>query len=124
MARKLRALSQPALRAEKKGRSTVVKMTLDQAKAHLSKQGKPAEQADDSKIDFSEIPELSDSQLKKMKRIGPGRPLLGTSLRKMISIKLDPKLLEDLKREAKKSGKPYQSLIHEILQKHMKSRAA
>jgi uncharacterized protein (DUF4415 family) len=79
---------------------------------------------DDSKIDFSDLPELTNAQLKKMKRSSPGRPPLGDEPRKMISIKLDTKLLSNLKAEAKKDGKPYQSLIHEILEKYIRKSAA
>jgi uncharacterized protein (DUF4415 family) len=102
----------------------MVRITLEQAKARLSRQSKSTTQADDSGIDFTDVPELSDEQLRKMKRVGPGRPPLGNATRKMISIKLDPELLQDLKREAKRSGRLYQSLIHEILQKHIKRSAA
>jgi hypothetical protein len=39
-------------------------------------------------------------------------------------MEIDPKLLEELKREAKKSNKPYQSLIGTILQHLIKKNAA
>ena len=123
MEKKSRASSQRDRRVEKKRRSTKVQMSLEEAKARLRSQAK-AKQLDDSEIDFSDIPELTDSQLKRMKRVGPGRPPIGDEPRKMISIKLDQHLLANLKAEAEKSGKPYQSLIHEILQKYFKRRAA
>lgn len=72
----------------------------------------------DKEIDFSDIPELSGKQLKAMRPLG--RPLLGDAPRKMIAVRLDPTVLEELKREAKRSGKPYQSLINEILARHVK----
>jgi uncharacterized protein (DUF4415 family) len=124
MVKKRRGLSQPVRQAAKSERITTVKMTLAKAKTRLLKQRTSAAQPNDSELDFLDIPELSDEQLHKMKRVGPGRPLLGSAPRKMISIKLDPGLLEDLKREARKSGKPYQSLIHEILEEHLKKFAA
>ena len=124
MAKKLRELSRPVRQAAKKRRSTMVRITLEQAKARLSRQSESTTQPDYSGIDFTDVPELSDEQLRKMKRVGPGRPPLGNTTRKMISIKLDPELLQELKREAKRSSKPYQTLIHEILQKHMKRSAA
>ena len=75
----------------------------------------------DSKIDFSDIPELTDEQLKEMKR--PGRPLLGDSHRQMIAIRIDPVVLEKIKKRAKRDGKGYQTLINEILGKFVKKAA-
>jgi uncharacterized protein (DUF4415 family) len=65
------------------------------------------------KIDFSDIPELSDQQLRRMKRVG--RPTIGRSARKAISLRLDPDVLVHLKATAAKRGVPYQSLINDIL---------
>ena len=76
----------------------------------------------DSQIDFSDIPELTDEQLKEMKR--PGRPLLGNSPRMMIAIRIDPTTLKKLKAYADKKGKGYQTLINEILGKFVKKEAA
>ncbi|HAR42797.1 MAG TPA: hypothetical protein DCS07_09255 [Bdellovibrionales bacterium] len=89
--------------------------------AHGKPQAKSAKHIRDSKIDFSDIPELSDEQLKSMRRIG--RPLLGAAPRKMIAVRLDTEVLESLKSEARRSRKPYQSLINEILAKHVKKAA-
>lgn len=69
----------------------------------------------DSKIDFSDIPELSSESLEKFKR--RGRPVLGDSPRKAISIRIEENILEKLKDKAKKKGVAYQSLINEILKK-------
>lgn len=76
----------------------------------------------DCKIDFSDIPELSDKQLKGMKRLG--RPLLGAEPRKLVAVRLDPVVLNGLKSKAKREGKKYQSLINEILAKYVKKNAA
>jgi uncharacterized protein (DUF4415 family) len=65
------------------------------------------------RIDFSDIPELSDAQLRRMKRVG--RPTIGRSPRKAVSLRLDPDVLERLKAKAAKRGLPYQSLINDIL---------
>lgn len=67
----------------------------------------------DSEIDFSDMPELTDEQLSKFKR--RGRPVIGESPRKAISIRIEKAVLEKLKSKAKKSGIAYQSLINEIL---------
>ena len=69
------------------------------------------------KIDFSDIPELSDKQLASMRRIG--RPPLGEEARQLIAIRLDPKVLQWLRSVAAKRI-PYQSLINDILAGEMK----
>ena len=73
------------------------------------------------KIDFSDIPELSDQQLKSMTRVG--RPTIGDHARRLIAIRIDPNVLTKLQEEARKLGKGYQSLINEILAKHAKKSA-
>lgn len=70
------------------------------------------------KIDFSDIPELSDAQLKSMHRVG--RPTIGKAARELIAIRIDPNVLFSLKQKAKKLGKGYQSLINDILGQHLK----
>lgn len=70
------------------------------------------------KIDFSDIPELSDDQLAGMRRVG--RPPVGDLPRKAVSIRLDQRVLEWLKRKAAAQDQPYQSLINEILEKAMR----
>lgn len=74
----------------------------------------------DSKIDFSDIPEATDEDLKRMRRVG--RPSSGMA-KQLIAIRLAPKLLNQLRKMADAQGKPYQSLIHELLEKAA-SRAA
>jgi len=74
----------------------------------------------DSQIDFSDIPESTDAQLKRMRRVG--RPASGMA-KQLIAIRLSPRLLRQLRTMAAKQGKPYQSLIHELLEKAA-SRAA
>jgi predicted DNA binding CopG/RHH family protein len=69
-------------------------------------------------IDFSDIPELSEKQLSVMRRVG--RPTLGDRPRKLIAIRLDPKVLDWVKETAAKRGLPYQSFINDILAKEMK----
>jgi uncharacterized protein (DUF4415 family) len=69
----------------------------------------------DSEIDYSDIPELSSEQLSKFKK--RGRPVIGDSPRKAVSIRIESEVLEKLKGKAKKRGVGYQSLINEILKK-------
>jgi predicted DNA binding CopG/RHH family protein len=68
----------------------------------------------DAQIDFSDIPEATDAELKRMRRVG--RPASGRA-KQLIAIRLSPTLLNQLRRMASKQGKPYQSLIHELLEK-------
>ncbi len=74
----------------------------------------------DSKIDFSDIPEATDVELRRMRRVG--RPSSGLA-KQLIAIRLAPRLLLQLRKMAEKQGKPYQTLIHELLEKAA-SRAA
>ena len=74
----------------------------------------------DSQIDVSDMPEATDEQLKRMRRVG--RPSTGMA-KQLIAIRLSPRLLATLRRLAAKQGKPYQTLIHELLEKAA-SRAA
>jgi len=68
----------------------------------------------DSQIDFSDIPEATDVELQRMRRVG--RSASGMA-KQLIAIRLSPKLLSQLRKMATKQGKPYQSLIHELLEK-------
>jgi len=70
------------------------------------------------KIDYSDIPPLSDGQLASMRRVG--RPLLGDEPRQLIAIRLDPKVLRWLRAVAAKRQVPYQSLINDMLASEMR----
>jgi uncharacterized protein (DUF4415 family) len=68
-------------------------------------------------IDFSDIAEASPAQLRAMRRVG--RPPLGTAARQLIAIRIDPDVLRAVRREATRRGLGYQSLINEVLAKHV-----
>ena len=68
----------------------------------------------DSQIDFSDIPESTDNELQCARRVG--RPRTGRA-KQLIAIRIDPRLLAQLRRLAAKQDKPYQTLIHELLEK-------
>lgn len=70
------------------------------------------------RIDYSDIPPLSDKQLASMRRVG--RPPLGDEPRQLIAIRLDVGVLRWLKSLAAKRRVPYQSLINELLAGEMK----
>lgn len=74
----------------------------------------------DRDIDTSDIPEMTDDELRRARRVG--RPKSGVA-KQLIAIRLSPRLLVTLRKMAAKQGKPYQSLIHELLEKAA-SRAA
>jgi uncharacterized protein (DUF4415 family) len=68
-------------------------------------------------IDFADIPEASPAPLRAMRRVG--RPPLGTEARRLIAIRIDPQVLDAVRREAKRRGLGYQSLINDLLAKHV-----
>jgi predicted DNA binding CopG/RHH family protein len=74
----------------------------------------------DNQIDFSDIPESTEAELKRARRVG--RPKSGNA-KQLIAIRISPRLLARLRRLAAKQSKPYQTLIHELLEKAA-SRAA
>ena len=80
--------------------------------------GKKEKGTKSMKINFSDIPELSDTQLSRMRRVG--RPTVGDEPRKLIVIRLDAKVLVWLRKTAEKKGLPYQSLVNDILAEEMR----
>ena len=81
---------------------------------------KSARHIPDSRIDFSDIPESTDAELKGARRVG--RPKKGNS-KQLIAIRIDPLLLAQIRRLAENQDKPYQTLIHELLEKAAKKAA-
>jgi uncharacterized protein (DUF4415 family) len=79
----------------------------------------------DSKIDFSDIPESTVAELKRARRVGRpvGRPKTGQA-KQLIAIRIAPRLLAQLRRLAAKQSKPYQTLIHELLERAAQKRVA
>ena len=79
----------------------------------------------DSRINFSDIPESTDQELKRARRVGGpvGRPKTGNA-KQLIAIRIAPRLLAQLRRLAAKQAKPYQTLIHELLERAAKKRVA
>ena len=69
-----------------------------------------------NKIDFSDIPDSSTTQLAAMKRVG--RPPLGDQARQLIAIRLDSGVLEAFRKEADRRQVGYQTLINEVLARH------
>ncbi|HYN80471.1 MAG TPA: BrnA antitoxin family protein [Gemmatimonadaceae bacterium] len=69
----------------------------------------------DSAIDFSDIPPLSREQLAAMRRVG--RPPIGGATKRPIAFRINPNLLQHLRRLAADRGKSYQTLMHDLLEK-------
>jgi uncharacterized protein (DUF4415 family) len=74
----------------------------------------------DSGIDFSDIPELSDKELSRGRRVG--RPKSDV-VKQMIALRIDPALLSKLKKLTKKRKTPYQTLLHELLEEAVRDAA-
>jgi predicted DNA binding CopG/RHH family protein len=74
----------------------------------------------DSQIDFSDIPESTDAELKRARRVG--RPRTGQA-KQLIAIRISPRLLAEIRRCAAQRSMPYQTLIHEMLEKAAKPEA-
>lgn len=70
-----------------------------------------------ARIDFSDIPDSSAAQLRAMRRVG--RPLLGDRARQLIAIRVDPGVLEEFRKQARRRGVGYQTLINEVLARHV-----
>jgi predicted DNA binding CopG/RHH family protein len=75
----------------------------------------------DRRLDFSDIPESTDEELKRARRVG--RPRTGNA-KQLIAIRIAPRLLAQLRRLAAKRSKPYQTFIHELLERAARKRVA
>src|SRR2546422_11089952 len=93
----------------------MVKGSASSARAErAAKSGRPMRRR--RGIDFSDIPEVSPAQLRAMRRVG--RPPLAAEARRLIAIRIDPQALDAVRREAKRRGSSYQSLINNVLAKN------
>jgi predicted DNA binding CopG/RHH family protein len=75
---------------------------------------KNAKPMQDERINFSDLPDSTNEELKRARRVG--RPKTGNA-KQLIAIRISPRLLAQLRRLAAKRDKPYQTLIHELLEK-------
>jgi uncharacterized protein (DUF4415 family) len=82
--------------------------------AHAKRRTKSAEPIPDSKLDLSDIPESTAAELCRSRRVGR---LASGNAKQLIAIRIAPNLLRQLRRMAAKQSKPYQTLIHELLEK-------
>ena len=89
-----------------------------ESSAHGERAGRKERRTRTRKIDFSDIPEASTEQLHAMRRVG--RPPIGKQARQLIAIRLDPRVIAEFRKEAKLRNLGYQTLINEVLAKHVK----
>lgn len=68
-------------------------------------------------IDFSDIPQSTDDELKRARRVG--RPATGKA-KQLIAVRISPEVIRKLKKLASQAQKPYQTLINELLEKATK----
>jgi len=62
------------------------------------------------KIDFSDIPDSLPEQLKAMRRVGRSPP--GDEPRQLVAIRVDPGVLDEFRKEARRRRVGYQTLIN------------
>ena len=74
----------------------------------------------DEELDFTDLPKLTASQLKRAKRVG--RPK-SENPKQLIAVRISPNLLYALRMMAKKRKRPYQTLMHELLERAVKEAA-
>ena len=75
----------------------------------------------DKLIDYSDIPASTDEELSRARRVG--RPTTGKA-KQLIAIRIDPTLLAAVRKLASRQDKPYQTLIHELLERATKTKKA
>ncbi len=92
-----------------------------ESSAQGSPQRKNEKPISDKEIDFSDIPESTSEELKRAVRIG--RPSTGNA-KQMIAIRIAPALLSKIQKLATKKHKPYQTLMHELLEEAVEKKAA
>ena len=91
------------------------KRSVSSARAsRVAKKEKPIRDED---IDFSDIPESTDEELKRARRVG--RPATGKA-KQLIAVRISPDVIRRLKKLAARLDKPYQTLINELLEKATK----
>src|SRR5713101_1932723 len=86
--------------------------------AHARRAGRKGPLTAARSIDFSDIQEASADQLRAMRRVG--RPPIGDHARQLIAIRLDPRVLAEFRKEARRRNVGYQTLINDVLARYVK----
>ncbi len=97
-----------------------VTVSLARARRAVATEGGMGRQPPDAELDFSDIPELTNEELRQARRVG--RPPVGGITKRPIAIRIRPDVLRALRRQAARLGKPYQTHIHDILERAAKRR--
>lgn len=95
--------------------------------ARTAKKGRPTQRRWTKPIDYSDIPALTTAELASSVRARaqrPGRPPLGATAKQAIALRLDPRVLAAFRKEAKRRGVGYQTLIHEVLERHVAKKSS
>ncbi len=95
-----------------------MKTTRSGSSARDQRAGKSARHMPDSQIDCFDIPGATDAQLRRMREThAPGWQAIRRNGETAHRHWLSPRLLHQLRKMAGKPGKPYQTLIHELLER-------
>src|ERR1700732_278033 len=89
--------------------------------ARAKRPAKNAKPMPDSKLDLSDIPESTDAELRRARRVG--RPVTGNA-KQLIAIRIAPRVRARPPRPAAKQSKPYQTYIHELLERAASKKVA
>ena len=92
-----------------------------ESSAHGRLRAKSGRHMPDSQLNLVDIPEATDEQLRRARRVG--RPRTGHA-KQLIAIRIAPKLLEKLRRMAARQSRPYQTFIHDLLERAAKRKVA
>jgi predicted DNA binding CopG/RHH family protein len=88
--------------------------------APAKRRAKSVKHISDREIDFSDVSESTDDELTRAIRVG--RPKTGQA-KQLIAFRIDPSLLSKLRKLAAKKGRPYQTLLHELLESAIRKAA-
>jgi uncharacterized protein (DUF4415 family) len=88
-----------------------------ESSARGKRAGKKERRARVRRVDFSDMPEASPERRRAVRRVG--RPPIGEQARQLIAIRLDPRVIDEFRKEAKRRNVGYQTLINEVLAKHV-----
>jgi predicted DNA binding CopG/RHH family protein len=90
-----------------------------ESSAPVVRAGRNEKPMPDKEIDFSDIPESTSEELRRARRVGRPR---SNDAKILIAIRIRSSLLSEIQRTAKKAGKPYQTFIHEVLEKEIEAK--
>ena len=99
-------------------RKNEMKKKPSASSARAKRTAKNVRSISDDEIDYSDIPPLTDEQLKNARRLFD--PSHGDA-KQLVALRLSPKLIDRIRKMADLQKKPYQVFIHELLENATKS---